>query len=261
MYEDFVAEYYDHLPVTTGRRDVEFYLDAARAHGDPILELGCGTGRVLVPLVRAGHRITGLDLSEAMLARARAKLEKEPREVQQRARILHGDMTNFDLGETFRLVIIPFRPFQHLLSVEAQVACLRRVHAHLVPGGRLVVDFFQTDPRRMYDPAFLEESERLPEASLPDGRKVQLTDRVIAFHRAEQQNDVEMYFHVTHPGGRAERLVHAFTVRYFFRYEVEHLLVRCGFRVVDVFGNFDRSPLTDDSLEMIFVAEKAAEAA
>src|SRR6266852_3355920 len=84
-----------------------------------------------------------------------------------------------------------------------------------------------------------------------------LYDSVVAFHRAEQRNDVEMIYYVTHPGGRQERLVFAFTIRYFFRYEVEHLLARCGFRVAALYGDFDRSPLVDTSPEMIFVAERA----
>jgi len=258
MYEEFVAEYYDHLPVTSGRADAEFYGKAAREQGDPILELGCGTGRILLPLAHQGHRMVGLDLSAAMLARARAKLEKEPAQVRERVQLVEADMTDFDLGETFRLAIIPFRPFQHLLTVEAQRSCLRCVQCHLGNGGRLILDFFQTDPRRMHDPAFHEERRMFPEFSLPDGRRVTLSERTVAFHRAEQRNDVEMIFHVQHPDGRRERLVHAFTLRYFFRYEVEHLLALGGFRVLQVFGGFDESPLRDDSPEMIFVAEKVS---
>lgn len=252
----FVAEYYDYLPPVAGRQDLDFYLAVARAQGDPTLELGCGTGRILLPMARAGHRITGLDLSEPMLARCRARLENEPMQVRERVRLIHGDMTDFELGETFRLITIPFRPFQHLLAVEQQLACLRCANRHLAPGGKLIVDFFQTDARRMHDPSFTMESSPHPEVMLPDGRKLKLTERVVAFHRAEQGNDVELIYNVTHADGRGERLVFAFTVRYFFRYEVEHLLVRCGFRVVELYGNYDRSPLRDDSPDMIFVAEK-----
>ena len=92
--------------------------------------------------------------------------------------------------------------------------------------------------------------------TLPDGRRVKLTERTAAFHRAEQSNDVELIYNITHPDGHTERLVMAFTVRYFFRYEVEHLLARCGFHVVGLYGDFGGSPLRDDSPEMIFVAEK-----
>jgi ubiquinone/menaquinone biosynthesis C-methylase UbiE len=254
----FVSEYYDFLPLTQGRQDLDFYLYYARAAGDPILELGCGTGRILLPLAEAGHWICGLDFSEQMLARCRKKLEAERPEVRERVRLVQGNMVSFDLQDTFRLITIPFRPFQHLLKVEDQMACLHAAHRHLQPGGKIILDLFQTDARRMHDPAWLNEMEAHPEVMLANGRKVRLAERVVAFHRAEQMNDVELIYYVTHPDGRKERLVHAFTIRYFFRYEVEHLLQRCGFHVLDVFGKYDRSPLLDDSQDMLFVAEKTA---
>ena len=254
----FIAEYYDYVPVAAGRPDLDFYLGFARAAGGTILELGCGTGRVLIPIAAAGYRIVGLDLSEHMLARCREKLASQRREVQQRAHLIQGNMVAFELGEAFHLIIIPFRPFQHLLSVDQQLACLRCVHHHLAAGGKLILDVFHTDVRKMYDPVYTKESQVLPEVTLPDGRKLKFADRIVSFHRAEQFNDVELIYYVTHPDGRTERLVQAFPVRYFFRYEVEHLLARCGFRVARLFGEFDQSPLRDDSPEMIFVAEKSS---
>ena len=70
-----------------------------------------------------------------------------------------------------------------------------------------------------------------------------------------QRNDVEMIFCIGHRDGRQERMVFAWPLRYFFRYEIEHLLARCGFRITALYGNFDRAPIRDDSPEMIFVAE------
>src|SRR5213594_3268239 len=86
-----------------------------------------------------------------------------------------------------------------------------------------------------------------------------ISERVAAFHRAEQRSDVEMIFVITHRDGRQERLVFAWPLRYFFRYEVEHLLARCGFQVTAQYGDFDRSPIRDESPEMIFVAEAVKE--
>jgi SAM-dependent methyltransferase len=255
LYDSFIADYYDESPIVQRRlQDVTFYRDAARKFGDPALELGCGTGRVTMALAEAGNRVTGLDLSERMLERAirkRAALRVEPRE---RVHLIQGDMTKFDLGEKFRLVIIPFRAFHHLLELKQQMDCLECVRKHLMPGGRLVLDVFQTDAERMHDPVHHRET-LVAEYKTQDHREVRITERVVAFHRAEQRNDVEMIFTVVHPGGRKERLVFAWTLRYFFRYEMEHLLARCGFRVMGLFGNFDRTPLRDDSPEMIFVAE------
>ncbi len=257
LYPDFMPELYDALPFYNQRRDGEFYLNAAREQGEPVLELGCGTGRVLLPIARAGIRITGFDLSPHMLARLRTKLAEEPREVRGRVELIEGDMTKLDLGRRFRLIAIPFRPFQHLLTVEDQIACLQGVGRHLAPGGRLIFDFFQVDPRGMFDPAFQKESA-VKAFELPDGRHVERTERIAAFHRATQINDIELIHNVTHPDGRKERLVDAFPLRYFFRYEVEHLLARCGLRVVALYGDYDCSPLGDTSPDMIFAAEKAA---
>jgi SAM-dependent methyltransferase len=256
LYDSFIADYYDESPVVSGRlQDVAFYRGAARDFGDPILELGCGTGRITMELADAGKRITGLDLSERMLERAvkkRAALNKEARE---RVHLVQGDMTRFDLGEKFRLVIIPFRPFQHLLEVRQQIDCLVCVGKHLAPGGRLILDVFQTDAERMHDPVHMREI-LVTDYKTTDGRQVRISERVAAFHRAEQRNDVEMIFSVKHRDGRQERLVFAWPLRYYFRYEVEHLLSRCGFQVATEYGNFDRTPILDDSPEMIFVAER-----
>ena len=263
LYDSFIADYYDESPLVRGRtRDVAFYRDAIHEHGDPVLELGCGTGRIALALAQAGHRVIGLDISERMLERCDEKRAALPRETRERVHLVQGNMVRFDLAEKFRVVIIPFRPMQHLLELDEQISCLESVRRHLWSSGRgaadrrarLILDVFQTDAERMHDPVHLQEA-LVTEYSTPDGRHVRIMERVAAFHRAEQRNDVEMIFYVTGPAGKEERLVFAWTLRYFFRYEVEHLLARCGFRVSAVYGDFDRSPLADTSPEMIFVAE------
>jgi SAM-dependent methyltransferase len=256
LYDSFIADYYDESPVVKGRiQDVIFYRDAVREYGDPVLELGCGTGRITMALAEAGKRVTGLDLSERMLERAVQKRGALRVEARERVHLVQGDMTQFDLGEKFRLVIIPFRPFQHLLEVEQQMDCLECVRKHLAPGGRLILDVFQTDAERIHDPVHMRES-LITEYKTADGRQVRISERVAAFHRAEQRNDVEMIFSIKHKGGKQERLIFAWTLRYFFRFEIEHLLVRCGFRVKAEYGNFDRTALEDASPEMIYVAER-----
>jgi len=257
LYDGFIADYYDSSPMVTQRtQDVVFYCGAARRYGDPVLELGCGTGRITLAIAEAGYRIVGLDISGKMLERAVEKRATVRREARERVHLVQGDMTQFDLGEKFRTVVIPFRPFQHLLETEQQMDCLNCVKKHLASNGRLIMDFFQTDPERMHDPVFLKES-LLAEYDMPGGRHVALSERVAAYHRGLQRNDVEMIFRVTHADGKQERLVMAWTLRYFFRYEVEHLLARCGFCLEAIYGNFDSSPLSDGSPEMIFVATVA----
>ncbi len=126
------------------RDDVPFYVNLARTaddDGQTVLELGCGTGRVTLPIAAAGVSITGIDSSPAMLdvARARSGGADNPRWRQD-------DMASFQLEQRFGLVIIPFRSFQHLLSTAEQRACLRRIHDHLLPGGRLALNLVNPAP-------------------------------------------------------------------------------------------------------------------
>jgi SAM-dependent methyltransferase len=252
----FVAEFYDQVPLYANRRDVSFYLDLARAANGSILELGCGTGRLLVQIAHAGFQVDGIDLSDSMLAICKKKLESETADVRARATIRNADMTAFDLGTRYALVIAPFRCFQHLVAACDQLACLQAVHRHLAPQGTFVLDLFNPDPARMHDPAFMEESVEFSGLNLPDGRTLGRSCRISAFHPVEQYNDTELIYYVTHPDGRKERLVHDFPIRLFFHYEVEHLLTRCGYTARHWFGDYDRSPLRDGSPEMIVVAEK-----
>jgi len=257
-----LVEFYDHTPVYSRRPDVPFYVEEARTSGGDVLELGCGTGRVLLPTARAiaalpappDRRVVGLDLSEGMLARCKVKLAAEPAGVRDRVRLVRATMTAFDLDQHFALVTAPFRGFQHLLAVEEQLACLAQVRRHLAPDGRFVFDVFHPDPRRLADSSAAVEQEDVPEFELPDGRRYRRAARVAASHRARQVNDVELVSYVTHPGGRVERLVDAFPMRYYFPFELEHLLARAGLDVVAIYGDFDRTPLGDDSPELIVVA-------
>jgi len=251
-----IAALYDYVTNYKSRRDVGFYIEEARSTRGEVLELGCGTGRVLIPVARLGKHIVGVDASPAMLEQARVRLEREPLDVRERVTLVPEDMRELDLSRRFSLIMIPFRPFQHLLSVEDQFATLESAHRHLEPGGRLVFDVFNPSLRYLMDEKRAEEREDTAETSLPDGRTFSRTGRVAAVHIVEQYSEAELIYYVRSADGTTERLVHAFYMRWFWRYEVEHLLARTGFRLAAVYGDFDRTPLTDESPEMIFIAER-----
>jgi len=252
-----VSEFYDHVVPYRTRQDVDFFVEMAKETGGPVLEIGCGSGRVLIPTARTGVEIAGLDLSPAMLALCRKALEKEPKEVQARVRLFEGDMRHFHIGGEFALATTPFRPFQHILKVEDQITCLRSIRGHLAEGGRLVLDLFNPDLNRLVDAKYLKHQEMEPEFLMPDGRKVVRAGRNISRNLADQIVEVELAHYVTHPDGREEVLSQQFRLRYFFRYEVEHLLARAGFRVEQLYGDYDKSPFgAKEPGEMIFVAQK-----
>ncbi|MBN2172235.1 MAG: class I SAM-dependent methyltransferase, partial [Candidatus Krumholzibacteriota bacterium] len=234
-----------------------FYDELARREGGSVIELGCGTGRVLIPLARAGHTVLGLDSSAPMISLCREKLMDEPEPVRERARLMIADMRRFDVGRSFRLAIVAFRSFQHLLAVEDQRACLDCVSRHLLDRGLLILNLFNPDLDRLTDERRSEEQGDEPPFELPDGRRVRRTWRNPAVDLFNQVLDCELIYHVTHPGGREERLVHSFPIRYLFRYEAEHLLARCGFEVEDVYADFERNPVGSRVPgELIFLARK-----
>jgi SAM-dependent methyltransferase len=255
-YEDIpeIADLYDNIRQYTSRHDRAFYLDLCREARGEILELGCGTGRVLIPVAQAGCRITGLDNSPYMLERCRAKAAALPHEVQSRITLVQDNMTGFRLDRKFALAIIPFRPLQHIVTVEEQLACLECIRQHLELGGRLAFDVFHPDPLKIGGEPSPDEIEDMPRSDLPDGRSLRRTFRILARRRREQCNDTEVIYYVTNPNGDTQRIVQAFPMRYFYRYELEHLLARTGFQVTALYGDFDRSPFTDNSPELIFVA-------
>ena len=93
---------------------------------------------------------------------------------------------------------------------------------------------------------------------MPDGRRVVRRHKITAYDRFNQINDCELIYYVTHPDGRTERLVHAFAMRYLFRFEAEHLLARCGFQVERVYADYDKTPYGSQYPgELIIVASKA----
>jgi SAM-dependent methyltransferase len=238
----FIPEFYDHIVPYATRADVRFYVEAARECGGPVLELGCGTGRILVPTARAGVEIAGLDASEGMLDACRRRLRAEPPEVQGRVSLHRGDLRDFDLARAFRLVTIPFRPFQHLITVAEQLACLGAIRRHLATDGRLVFDVFNPSIHNLAKPADGAETDEEPSFTLADGRTVIRRHRILERDLVRQVNTGELVYYVTHPDDRQERLVHPFRMRCIFRFEAEHLLARAGFVLEHVYSDFDRSP-------------------
>lgn len=255
------ARYYDRLYATKGLDDLPFYLDLASQPGGPVLELGAGTGRITLPLARAGHEVTALDLNPCMLDLLGAKLAEEPAEVAQRVTLVEGDMAAFDLGRQFRLVLTPFRGFQHLLEAAQQRGCLDCVARHLAPGGLFVLDSFFPSFEYMVD------KSRLHGAFMPDLEHTDETtgERLRRSHnyRADfvrQVNSVVFRYETFDAGGALlrteEDVIH---MRWMTRWEAEHLLARCGFAAVAAYGGYDKRSIEAQPTEMIFVCRRAGD--
>jgi SAM-dependent methyltransferase len=131
---DDYAPFYDWENARTlGRRDVPFWKQLAVNAGGPVLELGCGTGRIALPLGRAGARIVGIDRSEAMLARARQRVRRA--RLSNRVCLVRGDIRSLPFAAPFSLVIAPYGILQSLLRERDLTATLAAIHGALEPGG------------------------------------------------------------------------------------------------------------------------------
>jgi ubiquinone/menaquinone biosynthesis C-methylase UbiE len=250
-----MSEFYDPIAydeTTHGvAGDVDFFMELAKnahASGLPVLELACGTGRVAIPIAREGVRVVGLDMTPAMLDRARQKSAD-----LSNARWVEGSMQTFALEERFGLTYIPFRSFQHLLTVDDQLSCLRCVRDHLVPGGRFALDIFNPDIIAM-------GQWMTSRSGTLQRRKANLSvgQWETRSYRTAQQL-VETTFvdeKLSDEGAVMSRIYRDLKLRYTFRYEMEHLLLRSGFEIEALFGDCFGSAFEDFSPEMIWVARR-----
>lgn len=255
---DVAARFYDLCYGEAGApipvRDVPFFLELASRLGGPVLELGCGTGRVGIELARAGHKVVGLDLSPEMLKVYGAKLEREDQAVRERVTLLEGDMASFDLSRQFALVIVPFRGFQHLLDVQSQRACLMQVRTHLAQSGRFVFDAF--NPSLPYISNAVQKGRTWAyDVVVSDGTGGTLMRAMYANpNPGEQRHELALrYEQLDASGMLVGTWVETLPLRWLYRYEAEYLLELCGLRIEEAYGSYDKTPLNGNSKELIFV--------
>ncbi len=248
------AALYDHE--YRGRRDdVRAYRTlATRLLGGTgrILELGCGTGRVTVPLLRDGHEVVALDGMKPMLARLDARLARASA-LRARCRAVVGDLRMFDVGGRFPLVIAAFNVLEHLYTRVELAACLRRVAAHLAPGGRFAFDvqvpdvgWLARDPHRRWARTKFTHpvtGEKLVYSTSHDYDPIaQIALIRLHYDRAD--------------GVGPTRTVHL-SQRKFFPAELEALVSASGFDVVERYGDFSFRPLVGGAESQLLVCARS----
>jgi SAM-dependent methyltransferase len=236
-----IAPYYDrdYADLLQGA-DIAFYRRMAEASGGPVLEMGCGTGRVLLPLARAGLAVHGMDASLPMLERLRASLAAEPAAVRERVSVTRGDIRSTDLGRRFPLVFSAGNVPHSFLDRQEQRAWLANARRHLAPGGALCFDVFQPDYRRLTAaPDWVLDLER---ADPETGRRVRRYSRCT--HELEfQRFRVEMRWVAEDAAGNTlSEQTAAVMQRWFTRGELENLLELEGFQITDYWGGFAGEP-------------------
>jgi SAM-dependent methyltransferase len=237
--------------------DLPFYLDLARKSSGPVLELACGTGRVLLNIARQCIEIDGVDNSAPMLHVLRSSLEKEPLQVRQKVTLHEGDMRTFRANKKYRLVIMPFRSMQHMFTIEDQLAALRTTAAHLDDNSLLAFDVFY--PRFDLLAAGIGEEKLELEWPVPgDPHKI-----VRRYFRKESFDKIHQIFTATFIFRTyvGDKLLHEETeplkMSYYAYPQLQSLFLLAGLESVEEFGSFARAPLDNSSDQMIFVLKKA----
>ena len=259
VYDEDVATRYD-AAVPSSDSEVAFYSALARdaqAIGLRTLEATCGTGRVAIPMARAGIPMVGLDVSAAMLARARANSAGLDIEW------VEGDIRSFDLNEQFGLVTIPVGSFQLIVTIEDQLASLSSIHRHLVPGGRLAFEVENPDLVAMAE-WLTSRRGLLARHPARDYTHPETGLDVRAWVTAEYRTSVQcrtgtLIIDELAGDGRVVNRIYGkpMETRYFHRYELQHLLARAGFEMEALYGDMSKSPYRGTSPSMVWVARKA----
>lgn len=224
----------------------EFYR-AQASSSRSVLELGCGTGRKLIPIAAQGRTCVGLDLSEEMLDEARRKAAARQVDVEWR----QGDMREFDLGRTFDLVFIAANSLLHLHDAESLVSCLRSVGRHLAPGGRLVFDIFNPSPRILAEADGVRRTRE--SLSFVDPERGEVTvDVAEAYDAADQVTRGTWHLSTA---DEPDFVVAPLEIRSIFPQELLLLLSLGGLRLIDRFGDWSGGPFTGEGALQLCVCE------
>lgn len=230
--------------------DLDFWLDLARTHGDPLLELACGTGRVTLPLARTGFRVTGLDAAPAMLEVARACSAEAGLDITW----VEADMRDFDLSMTFRVIYCPGNAFLHLLTRADIEACLAAVRRHLHPEGRFALDVFIPKPELLIDSGGRREA--FAEYDDPYGRgHVTVTDSY-TYEAHTQIKRITTYHALATPQG-VEEHTGTLDLRMLFPQELDLMLEHNGFEVEGKYEDYAKTPVGPHSGKQLTVCRLA----
>ncbi len=252
-FYDTIARFYDaeNAEMTD---DLPLYEELYARSGGPVLDVGCGTGRVMLHLAQQGARVVGVDRSTEMLARGQRKLDVM-RDLRRRVTFVAGDVLTADLPGPFKLILVPYNGFMHFHTQADQLAALRRFRALLASEGLLVLDLpnageayaTQDDNALVLERSFIE----------PESGHLVMQHSVSTLDRIAQQLRVTWIYDEVLPDGLVRRTVAPLVLRYVFFSEMKLLLAATGLRLVEVYGDYDEAPFEEGCPRMIVVAGPA----
>ena len=250
---DSLAVYYD----TEWRKltqDIQFLVEETRKSGGPVLELACGSGRVAFPLAREGLEVWGIDNSSEMLQIFEKKLELEDRDVAQRIHIGNQNMQDFRFEHTFKNIIIPFNSFLLLTDRKDFDVCLQNCRDHLDDDGKFIVDVFSPN----FELCGIKEPNMrfLQHFYVKEIKKVVVQWEYAKRDMAKQLIDIDFLYEEYDSSGAVTKKTYNLKMSLIFRYEMEYLLEKNGFTVLEVYGDYDRTPFSFSSPQIICICCK-----
>jgi SAM-dependent methyltransferase len=242
IYPEFFARFYDIIyHHARDGVDNQFYLDRIKEAGGKVLEAGTGTGRLFTEAFRNGADIYGIDISPSMIEVCKKKLSPPDQE-----RISLQNITDFEFAHRFDLIIAPFRVFMHLAGKNDQMKALNNVHKHLNPGGKFIFDVFIPDLSQLLnglDNIVDFEGEYEPGFNLK---------RIVTTNPDLVNQIINIKFIIEwHEGKLTKKEEWLTSLRYFFRFELEHLIERSEFKNYRIEGDFHGSKPDNDSREYV----------
>jgi ubiquinone/menaquinone biosynthesis C-methylase UbiE len=229
------------------QHDVGLWKNIAAEFGDPILELGCGSGRITIPLAEAGHDITALDISEKMLAELQIKSNHLKNISLERA-----DMTDFSLKKKFNFAFIAYSSFQLLLTLKQQKECLSSIHRHLNQNGILAMDIAPC----ICEGADFSDEKHVYTAEYPmDNSMVSMftSYKIDRLNLIKQYRD--RYVKIDKNGNKSifhnEISLKECSIEY-----MKLLFENNGFEIENIYGDFKKGEITENSCNIIYIVRK-----
>jgi SAM-dependent methyltransferase len=233
--------------------DLQMIVDLAQTAGERALELGCGTGRTLLPLAAVGHSVTGVDRSGALLAQAEKKMKRA--HLSSPIHLVQADLRTFQLeARDFDFAYCVSNTLMHLPTQDDQLTVLTNAAGHLRPGGLLLIDLFNPDIVRLAEVAGLQE---LADQWIDEESGAQVFKwSVRQLDIARQLQETLFLYEEIFPDGRVQKRAIPFMLRFLWPSEGQLLLQMAGFGVEALYGDFDGNPYDDSSERLIFLARK-----
>ncbi|MFN2303271.1 MAG: class I SAM-dependent methyltransferase [Anaerolineales bacterium] len=253
---DLVVRYYDIAFGIHGEYEDTWYLNKVKQYGGPVLDLACGTGRMAMMIAKAGFNVMGLDKSEGMLNQFKRTLGQQPSEIRDRITIEEQDMKNFSLGRKFNTIMC-CDAFFHNLTISDEIACLGCVAGHLTANGGFVFNLPNPNCEFIIKSAQSggKTFERRGKYPLKETGEILVVEEAQDADPFEQIITTTLRFTIFDVDGHQNMLgLSSWKTRYLFRYEIIHLLYRCGLNIKSLVGDYQEGPVREDS-QLIFESQ------